>query len=71
MMAPRTKGVRRFRRDASHVTRKDETIPEAQTGMAMSCATVLVQPSSVKMVGEKADIEAAVMSQQKKQRVNK
>lgn len=46
-------------------------IPEAQTGMVISCDTVFVQPNSIKMVGENADTEAAVISQQKKQRVNR
>lgn len=42
------------------------TIPTTQIGIDMTWAVDLVQPSSLRMVGVKAEIEAALMSQQKK-----
>lgn len=42
------------------------TIPTTQIGIDMTCAVDLVQPSSLRMVGVNAEIEAALMSQQKK-----
>jgi hypothetical protein len=40
-------------------------MPASHTGMDIACASFAVQPSSVKIVGMKADILAAVKSQQK------
>lgn len=68
---PSTNGARRFTRDAVKVTRKVKTMPAPQTGMVITCALALVQPSSFKMDVMKADIDEAVISQQKKHSVKR
>jgi len=55
----------------NHAPRICVNIPHTQTGMLMACAVAAFQPSSVRMVGMNADMEAAVMSQQKNMSVGK
>lgn len=50
------------RKDAESVN----TMPTTQIGIDITCAVDLVQPSSLRMVGVKADIDEALISQQKK-----
>lgn len=53
--------------DRSAFTRPESwvAIPASHTGIDIACASLAVHPSSVRMVGMKADMLAAVRSQQK------
>lgn len=65
VMPSKMKGKRRPVRPEMKAPAIWQTIPISQMGIDMAWARAAFHPSSVRMVGMNADIEAAVMSQQK------
>ena len=69
LIPPRMKGNRRPIRAGSQADESCDTIPAIHRGMGLAWASLAVHPSSVKIVGMKPDMLAAVKSQQKNMRV--